>query len=71
MTFFDEPYPRERAIRSEMIDWVWNDELSEDETHNLDIMLDLSGQFLDAIGKNQERFIESANFYARQNCGAA
>lgn len=69
MTFFDEPYPRQREVRAPMIDWVWgDDELSEDEAHNLDIMLDLSGQFLDAIGKDQQAFIAAANAYAQRHC---
>ena len=64
MTFFGEWYPRERATRSNMIDWVWAETLSEDDEHNLDILLDLSSQFLDAIGKDQSAFNLAADEYA-------
>lgn len=64
MTFFGEEYPRDRATRASMIDWVWNENLSEDDEHNLDILLDLSGQFLDAIGKEQKTFNSAADAYA-------
>lgn len=64
MTFFGEEYPRDRDIRANMIDWVWNENLSEDDEHNLDILLDLSGQFLDAIGKEQKTFNFAADAYA-------
>ncbi len=64
MTFFGEEYPRDRATRANMIDWVWNENISEDDEHNLDILLDLSGQFLDAIGKEQQIFNFAADAYA-------
>ncbi len=66
MTFFGDSYPRDRAVRATMIDWVWAETLSEDDEHNLDILLDLSSQFLDAIGKNQNVFNLAANEYANR-----
>lgn len=70
MSFFDEPYPRDRAARQERIDWVWEDELSEGEQHNLDLMLEISGEFLDAIGRDMEHFIPAADAYARAHLGS-
>jgi hypothetical protein len=64
MTFFGDSYPRDRAVRATMIDWVWAETLSEDDEHNLDILLDLSSQFLDAIGKDQSAFNLAADEYA-------
>ena len=63
---FGESYPRERATRSNIIDWVWAETLSEDDEHNLDILLDLSSQFLDAIGKDQNVFNLAADEYANR-----
>ena len=65
MTFFGDEYPRGRAERSELIDWVWEKQKSDAQEHNLDIMLELSGQFLDAVGNNQELFDRAADSYAK------
>lgn len=67
MLFFGEEYPRDRGVRSELIDWVWEKNLSEDELHNLDTLLELSGQFLDAMGKKKAIFYAAANAYAYAN----
>nr|WP_315481876.1 DUF4375 domain-containing protein [uncultured Undibacterium sp.] len=64
MTFFGEEYPRDRDTRANMIDWVWSENLSEDDEYNLDILLDLSGQFLDALGKDLQAFNLAADAYA-------
>lgn len=70
MTFFGDEYPRDRAARAELIDWVWEGDLSEDDEHNLAIMLELSGQFLDAIGRDQALFESAADSYARDYLGS-
>jgi len=63
MEYFGDEYPRDRSIRSEMIDWVWDGDLNEDQQHNLDLMLEISGEFLDSIGKDQKLFHEAADSY--------
>lgn len=70
MEYFGDEYPRDKSVRSRMIDWVWERDLSEDEQHNLDLMLEISGEFLDAIGKDQQLFHEAADSYACTYAGS-
>jgi len=64
MSFFGEQYPRDRGIRSEMIDWVWETEMTEDQEADLATLLGISGDFLDAVGNDGARFVQAANEYA-------
>jgi Domain of unknown function (DUF4375) len=70
MTFFGEAYPRDRETRSELIDWVWNQDMPEEDRNNLDIFLGLTDEFLDEIGNDGVDFIKAANEYAKAHCSA-
>lgn len=64
MTYFGDEYPRERVTRAPQIDWVWESEHSESDEHDFQLMLDVSGEFLDALGKDQTLFKNAADAYA-------
>ena len=67
MEYFGPVYPRAREERGRSIDWVWEDEMTEEQEVELEAMLDLSGEFLDAIGKDRCRFEAAADAYARRD----
>jgi hypothetical protein len=50
-----------------LIDWVWEEEMTEEREAELEAMLDLSEQFLDAIGKDRCRFEAAADAYAQRH----
>ena len=67
MDYFGPAYPRAREERARLIDWVWEDEMTEEREAELEAMLDLSEQFLDAIGKDRCRFESAADAYAQRH----
>ena len=67
MDYFGPAYPRAREERAGLIDWVWEEEMTEEREAELEAMLDLSEQFLDAIGKDRCRFEAAADAYAQRH----
>ena len=64
MSFFGEQFPRDRGIRAEMIDWVWETEMTDEQAEDLGTLLEISGDFLDIVGNDGARFVQAANEYA-------